>query len=115
MVRRQRAAESTAAAAVFVAVVIVGVAVVASLSTLDQSQTASCSQPAYLVRLASQVEQTQSFAQASHGLNYVLSMSYRGMTYVTRALIEPMSTTYVALRVPSGNVTTSAVAASSAQ
>ena len=73
MMRQRSAMGSTAAVAIFVAVVIVGVASVASLSTLDQSQTASCSQPAYLVRLASQVEQTQSFVQASRGLSYVLA------------------------------------------
>lgn len=42
----------------------------------DETSDTLCDQhpqPAYLVRLASQVEQTQSFAQQSHGLSYVLA------------------------------------------
>jgi hypothetical protein len=42
-------------------------------TTVIVSSSASCDQPAYLLRLASEVEQTQSFAQQSHGLSYELA------------------------------------------
>ncbi len=41
--------------------------------TESVASSASCNQPAYLTRLASQVEQTQSFARQSHGLSYTLA------------------------------------------
>lgn len=39
------------------------------------------------------------------GSYYLLSMMYQGKTYTAKAPIEPMLTTYVTLKVPSGNVT----------
>jgi hypothetical protein len=42
-------------------------------TTAIVSSSVSCNQPAYLLRLASEVEQTQSFAQQSHGLSYELA------------------------------------------
>jgi hypothetical protein len=41
--------------------------------TTNTGSSTSCDQPAYLIRLASQVEQTQTFAQHSHGLSYVVA------------------------------------------
>jgi hypothetical protein len=63
---------------------------IASVSILDHSASpvnntqstgginsnTSCDQPAYLLRLASQVEQTQEFDQKSHSLSYVLAYGY---------------------------------------
>jgi hypothetical protein len=40
---------------------------------------------------------------------YQLSITYQGQSYTVKAPIEPMTTTYVTLRVPSGNVTISEV------
>ena len=39
------------------------------------------------------------------GSYYLLSMLYQGKNYTAKAPIEPMTTTYVTLKVPSGNVT----------
>lgn len=66
---------------IVIAALIVGTSVVVlssgspngHTSTSGVSSTTSCNQPLYLVRLASQVEQTQSFAQQSHGLSYTLA------------------------------------------
>jgi cytochrome bd-type quinol oxidase subunit 1 len=44
-----------------------------TLSTGNTVSSASCNQPPYLVKLASQVQQTQNFSQQSHGLSYVLA------------------------------------------
>ncbi len=42
-------------------------------STGSVTSSTSCNQPPYLVKLASQVEQTQNFTQQSRGLSYVLA------------------------------------------
>jgi hypothetical protein len=43
------------------------------------------------------------------GSYYLLSIVYQGNTYAAKAPIAPMTTTYVTLKVPSGNVTISEV------
>jgi hypothetical protein len=43
------------------------------------------------------------------GSYYLLSMLYQGKNYTARAPIEPMTTTYVTLKVPSGNISISEV------
>lgn len=43
------------------------------------------------------------------GSHYLLTIQYQGRTFSAKAPIEPMQTTYVILRVPSGNVSISEV------
>lgn len=81
----RRRAVGNAAAAVIIIIAAIMVAAIADVSltmlnhptptqrTDSVSSNTLCNQPAYLIRLASQVEQTQSFAQQSHGLSYILA------------------------------------------
>ncbi|MDV3292647.1 MAG: hypothetical protein LYZ70_00065 [Nitrososphaerales archaeon] len=82
---RRRAVGTTAAAAVVISAIIVAAVTIALVtsppgmfyhplqSTGNIGSSTPCSQPAYLMRLALRVEETQSFAQQSHGLSYVLA------------------------------------------
>ncbi len=55
----------------FVAISLVTAAAVAIVPA-PQAATQSCAQPAYLVRLADEVELSQKFVSQEHGLTYVL-------------------------------------------
>jgi hypothetical protein len=80
----QRRKIGKAAAAAIIAVIIVGTTAAISLETRSRSTSSTSSStfclsfPAYISRLTSQVEQTQSFAQASHGFSYVLAYGDNG-------------------------------------
>jgi hypothetical protein len=80
----QRRKIGRAVAAAIVAVIVIGTAAAISLETRNRSTSSTSPStfclpfPAYITRLASQVEQTQSFAQASHGFSYVLAYGENG-------------------------------------
>jgi hypothetical protein len=73
----RRRANGTATAFVLVVAVVVAVsatvAVWYSSTSTNSGSSPMCNQPSYLVRLVSQIEGTQTFAQQSHGLSYVLA------------------------------------------
>ena len=81
--RRRAVGTKITVVIIIVAAIVVAAVAGVSLGMLDRpapaqrtdsvSSNTSCDQPAYLIRLASQVERTQNFTQQSHGLSYVLA------------------------------------------